>query len=193
MKKMKIAIIYGGQSSEHDISCISAENVVQAMDLDKYEILLVEISKKGKWFERMDGFHGPLKRDLSFDEIKVDVAFPVLHGPYGEDGTIQGVFKMLGIPCVGADILGSAIGMDKDVMKRLCRDAGIPIAKFMTKLRSQIKDLSFQQVVDALGLPFFVKPANAGSSLGISKVKQAEEFQDKVALALQYDHKNDVF
>jgi D-alanine-D-alanine ligase len=119
----------------------------------------------------------------------IDVVFPVLHGPFGEDGTVQGLFKLANIPFVGAGVLGSAIGMDKDVMKRLLRDAKIPIAKFLVFERPDQNTISFTKVRKALGLPVFVKPANLGSSVGISKVNKKNQFADAVRLAFRYDNK----
>lgn len=116
-----------------------------------------------------------------------DVLFPVLHGPYGEDGSVQGLCKLLDIPCVGADILGSAVGMDKDITKRLLRDAGIPTAKFLVINRTTPP--IFAEIKKQLGLPFFVKPANLGSSIGVTKVTKVEEFKKAITTALSYDTK----
>jgi len=119
----------------------------------------------------------------------VDVVFPVLHGPFGEDGTVQGLLKMANVPFVGASILGSAIGMDKDVMKRLLRDAGIPVAKFLVFNRGWANKIVFPRVKRILGLPLFVKPANLGSSVGISKVTRAAQFRPAIKEAFRYDDK----
>jgi D-alanine-D-alanine ligase len=121
--------------------------------------------------------------------LQLDVIFPVLHGTYGEDGTVQGLLKLANIPFVGAGVLGSAVGMDKDVMKRLLRDANIPIANFLTFHDFQREQMNFDAIVKKLGLPFFVKPANLGSSVGISKVKSKEDFDAAVADAFLYDRK----
>jgi D-alanine-D-alanine ligase len=120
---------------------------------------------------------------------KVDVIFPVLHGPFGEDGTVQGLLKLANVPFVGAGVLGSAVGMDKDVMKRLLRDAKIPIAKFLVFERSVASKINFAAVKRALGLPFFVKPANLGSSVGISKVSAKKQFGRALTEAFRYDNK----
>lgn len=120
---------------------------------------------------------------------RVDVAFPVLHGPFGEDGTVQGMLKLANIPFVGAGVLGSAVGMDKDVMKRLLRDAGIPVGRFIVCRKSSASGLTFQKVEQELGKPVFVKPVNLGSSVGISKVWTAEEFDRAAHLAFQFDQK----
>ena len=128
--------------------------------------------------------------DLSHDSElgKIDVIFPVLHGPYGEDGSVQGLCRLANMPCVGAGILGSAVGMDKDVMKRLLRDAGIPIARFVTIIRGGPAP-SFAALKAELGTPLFVKPANLGSSVGISRVGSASEYEKALAAAFEYDTK----
>ncbi len=173
MKKIKIGILFGGKSAEHDVSLQSAKNIINALDKNKYEIVSIKIDRSGKF---------------NFASLqKIDVIFPVLHGPFGEDGTMQGVFKQIGKPFVGASVLGSALGMDKDVMKRLLRDAGIPIGKFLT-----IKDnekISFETAKKKLGSPIFIKPANMGSSVGISKVKTKSEFDKGIKEAFKFDTK----
>jgi D-alanine-D-alanine ligase len=119
----------------------------------------------------------------------IDVVFPVLHGPFGEDGTVQGLLKLFNVPFVGASVLGSAIGMDKDVMKRLLRDAGIPIPDFLVFHKESIDEIDFEQVKKQLGLPLFIKPANLGSSVGIHKVKDESQFMPAILDAFQYDVK----
>jgi D-alanine-D-alanine ligase len=119
----------------------------------------------------------------------LDVVFPLLHGTYGEDGTIQGLLKLAGIPCVGCSVLGSAVGMDKDITKRLLRDAGLPVARFVTLNAHAAKAASFDSLSRQLGAPFFVKPANAGSSVGVSKVRNECEWDEARGLALRFDHK----
>jgi D-alanine-D-alanine ligase len=215
-KKLRVAILFGGRSAEHEISLISARNIVEAMDKKKYEILSIGIDKQGRWFfdeearllldrsqtkvELHDSKNvsavlpgatdTPVVRSSSGAAIgTVDVVFPVLHGPFGEDGTVQGLLKLANIPFVGAGVLGSAVGMDKDVMKRLLRDAGIPIAKFLVFDSAAKSNISFQRVRRELGLPVFVKPANLGSSVGISKVTHANEFIAAVKEAFLYDNK----
>ncbi len=172
-KKLKIGVLFGGKSAEHEVSLQSARNVIKALDKKKYIIVLIKIPKNGH---------------IDFSLIKkVDVAFPVMHGPFGEDGSIQGFLKLAGIPFVGAGVLGSAVGMDKDVMKRLLKEAGLPIAKFITF--SNAKKVDFKKVKKQLGLPFFVKPANMGSSVGVSKVRNEKEFRKAVGEAFKYDSK----
>lgn len=218
-KKIRIGILCGGKSAEHEVSLISAKSVIEALDKEKYEIHIIGIDKSGAWHLR-DSAHFLSQSDdpklvhLSGDKTTVallprdqrkeivsyadgrlssalalDVIFPILHGTYGEDGTVQGLLKLAQVPFVGAGVLGSAIGMDKDVMKRLLQQAGIPIAQFMTVHSHQKDKLSYTQVVQELGLPFFIKPANLGSSVGISKVKFEEDFLPALEKAFRFDRK----
>ena len=214
-KKIKVGIIFGGRSAEHEVSLQSAKNVIEAINKDKYEPVLIGVDKKGKWLladsskfllnsgnpkliklnnetsqgvalvPQSDGRIANL--DTHESDKSIDVVFLILHGPFGEDGTMQGLLKLANIPFVGAGVLGSAVGMDKDVMKRLLREAGIPIAKFLVYKSGET--VAFNKIVKTLGLPFFVKPANLGSSVGISKVKNKKEFSRAVKLAFQYDTK----
>jgi len=172
--KKKVGIIYGGKSAEHEISLLSAKNVFDAIDKEKYEPVLVKIGKDGRW-------------DMS-EIFKYDVIFPILHGPFGEDGTMQGYLKLADVPFVGPGVLGSAAGMDKDVMKRLFRDAGIPIGKYLS-LKSNEKTPSFAQIEKELGSPVFIKPANMGSSVGINKANNETEYHAALKDAFQYDTK----
>ncbi len=214
-KKLRVAILFGGKSAEHEISLISARNIVAAMDKKKYRIVAIGIDRQGRWFHdpgarlllgREDKRQAPSNERsltavlpgarqsafISFDAPRlgaIDVVFPVLHGPFGEDGTIQGLLKLAGVPFVGAGVLGSAVGMDKDVMKRLLRDAGIPIGRFLVYDRGAARAIKFAQVTRALGLPLFVKPANLGSSVGISKVAREPELATAVKKALRFDDK----
>ncbi|MCM2339129.1 MAG: D-alanine--D-alanine ligase [Burkholderiales bacterium] len=171
--KLKIGVLFGGKSAEHDVSLVSAKNVIGALDKNKYQIFPIKIGKKGKF-------------DLNKVK-KMDVIFPVLHGPYGEDGSMQGLLKIFELPFVGPGVLGSAVGMDKDVMKRLFREAGIPIGKFVTLYKDE--EISFNKIKKTLGLPMFIKPANMGSSVGIHKVKNEKEFNSGIKDAFQYDSK----
>ncbi len=217
-KKIRVGVLFGGKSVEHQISLLSAKNIVEAMDKDKYEVVLIGISRSGEWFLHEDLHKGLTHANdakliqlteteenvalvaremgsplVSLTEEKtdrsLDVIFPVLHGTYGEDGTMQGLLKLANIPFVGSGVLASAVGMDKDVMKRLLRDAGIPTAKFLTFTSHTRHTIDFDAVQAAVGLPFFVKPANSGSSVGIAKVKHRSEFDAKVDEAFQFDHK----
>ncbi len=179
MKKIKIAVLYGGRSAEHDVSILSTKNVLAVLNKSRYKATLFKIPKKGAW-----------PSPLVFKKLsQVDVVFPILHGPYGEDGVIQGLCKLLNLPCVGADVLGSAINLDKDVMKRLLREAGILISKFLVFRRDEQKLFSFEKIKKQLGLPFFVKPVNAGSSIGISKVLTNEQFTSAIEDAFTFDQK----
>lgn len=216
-QKIRVGVLFGGKSAEHEVSLQSAKNVVNAIDKSKYEVILIGIDKGGRWHLGDDSHflldaENPRLIDLkSIDQNvalvvekdsgvlmhlscptkieSIDVIFPVLHGPFGEDGTVQGLLKLVNVPFVGAGVLGSAVGMDKDVMKRLLRDAGVPIPKFLVYNRQTSRNLKFDQVVQELGLPFFVKPANLGSSVGINKVKNQDDFAHAVADALLYDNK----
>lgn len=213
--KIRVGIIFGGKSAEHEVSLQSAKNVIDALDKNKYEAILIGIDKTGKWFlndeskfllnvtdpkliklnneKREEVTLAPEGRgsltNLGTNKIdkKIDIAFPILHGPFGEDGTMQGLLKLAGIPFVGAGVLGSAVGMDKEITKRLLRDAGINIGKFLSGRENYLP--SFMEVVNKIGRPFFVKPANMGSSIGINKVKSEEEFGTAVEDAFKYDRK----
>ncbi|GHU73274.1 D-alanine--D-alanine ligase A [Spirochaetia bacterium] len=214
-KKINVGILFGGKSAEHEVSLQSAKNVYDAIDRDKYNPVLIGIDKTGRWL-RSEGSHFLLNADdpknirlnqggdavalvprsggaisnltTLKDAGAVDVVFPILHGPFGEDGTVQGLLKLADIPFVGAGVLGSATGMDKDVMKRLLRDAGIPIGKFIA-LKSHETAPSFADAVKVLGDPIFIKPANMGSSVGVYKVHSDTEYSAAVEAAFQYDTK----
>jgi D-alanine-D-alanine ligase len=215
--KIKVGVVFGGKSAEHEVSLQSAKNVIEAIDKKKYEVVLIGIDQKGKWYLNEDTnyllnasdprlirlYHtdeevglipgeesNQLMNVSKYRRIgNINVIFPVLHGPFGEDGTIQGLLKLANIPFVGASVLGSAIGMDKDVMKRLLRDAGMPIAKFQAFTRSSIDDIEFDFIRDQLGSPVFVKPANLGSSVGVSKVSDENSFNKAIQYAFEYDNK----
>jgi D-alanine-D-alanine ligase len=218
-RKIQVGILMGGKSAEHEISLLSAKSVVNAIDPDKYTVTLIGIHQTGEWFHYDNLEHclenpddpkhirlkpstkpvvllpsekGSLLTSLAGHEpIKLDVIFPVLHGPNGEDGTMQGLLKLANIAFVGPSILGSAIAMDKDVMKRLFKQAGIPTANFKVVHAHEhaAKEYSFEEIEKLLGLPFFIKPANLGSSVGISKVKSKSEFKKKLEFAFQFDTK----
>ena len=176
-KKLKMAVLYGGKSAEHDVSIESAKNVMAAMDKKKYKILPIEIDRQGK------------RHAILAEEMKnADVIFPVLHGSYGEDGAMQGLCKLLDKPFVGCGVLGSAIGMDKEATKRLLRDAGIPVAKFITSYKHSMI-IDWGKIKRELGTPVFIKPANSGSSVGISKAKNEKQFREAIKLAFVHDNK----
>ncbi|NLC43513.1 MAG: D-alanine--D-alanine ligase [Clostridiales bacterium] len=217
MKKIRVGILFGGKSAEHEVSLQSAKNVLAALDKDKYEAVLLGIDKEGIWHWNQnsmdllnDGDPQFIQMNTSDNKLalvpgtqsnqiidttgqnnpgQIDVIFPILHGTLGEDGTVQGLLKLANIPFVGAGVLGSAVGMDKDVMKRLLRGDGIPIADFETYNYSDRDKISYDEVIEKLGLPLFVKPANMGSSVGISKVSDKESFKIAIDDAFQYDTK----
>lgn len=214
-KKINVAILFGGKSAEHEVSLQSAKNVFEAINREKYNVIFIGIDKTGRWLlndgskillnsenpkliklnkksdpvalvPQSGGKISNLTKDKN--RLKIDVVFPILHGPFGEDGTVQGLLKLANVPFVGAGVLGSAVGMDKDVMKRLLRDAGIPIGNFITiKIEDPVPD--FKDVKSTLGLPFFIKPANMGSSVGISKIHNKNEYLDKLKYAFKFDTK----
>src|SRR4030095_13228523 len=167
--KLKVGVVRGGRSGEHEVSLRSAESILKAIDRRKYDFVPITISHEGKW----EPFSISPEPDA---KCPVDVVFPIVHGPYGEDGTIQGLFEMADVPYVGAGVLGSAVGMDKDVMKRLLRDAGLPIVDYWA-LRSSEIDSFIRDHSSNLPYPVFVKPANLGSSVGISKVHNQGELR----------------
>src|SRR5215467_9081543 len=167
MKKLQVGVVRGGRSGEHEVSLRSAESILKAIDRNKYDVVPITITHNGGW----DPF--TLSPDPS-GERHVDVVFPIVHGTYGEDGTIQGLFELANIPYVGAGVLGSAVGMDKDVMKRLLRDAGLPIVDYWAIKKNEIESFVARRSRE-LPYPVFVKPANLGSSVGISKVHNMNE------------------
>jgi D-alanine-D-alanine ligase len=205
-QKIRLGILCGGKSAEHEISLLSAKNIVAALDKSKYDVVVIGIDKRGKWhlcdasayllnaespetIALIGQQESVAVTSTELVSLKLDVVFPVLHGTNGEDGTVQGLLTLAGVAFVGAGVLGSAVGMDKDVMKRLLRDAALPVAPFLTLLDIHRYSLSFEAAVAQLGSPFFVKPANSGSSVGISKVGTASEFEQALALAFRFDRK----
>jgi len=216
-RRVRVGVLCGGKSAEHEVSLQSAKNIVEAIDKEKYEVVLIGIDKEGRWHVgEASSFlihaDDPKLIELSTGDSKaafvpgkraeqlvnlsglrpvepVDVVFPALHGPFGEDGTVQGLLKLGDVPFVGASVLGSAAAMDKDVSKRLLRDAGVPTAKFLVFHRSSVDRIDFDEVVRHVGRPFFVKPANLGSSVGINKVKDRVRFEHAVEQAFEYDNK----
>ena len=209
MNKIRVAIIAGGRSSEHPISCISASGVLAAIDRSKFEPILIGITQSGTWidmrqsdFERgSDGLsyvpeggeklivdiHGI--KDSKGSDLGIEIAFPLLHGAYGEDGTIQGLFEMAGIAYVGSGVLASAVAMDKSFAKPIYADFGLKVADGITVHRdnwSKSKDLEIAKI-RALGFPIFIKPARSGSSRGTSKVKDESEISAALDDAFKYD------
>lgn len=210
MEKLNVALVFGGRSAEHEISLRSAQNVIQAIDKDKYQLYYIAIDKEGRWFTnvQMNGsvprfplslkhFNDAISIYMSGDQklyvpssntqLPIELFIPILHGPYGEDGTIQGLFRTLDIAFVGCDVLGSSVGMDKDVMKRLLIQRGIPIGKYLAAYRETVP--SFEEVKKYLGVPFYIKPANMGSSVGISKVSDLAGYDKAIEEAFRFDRK----
>ena len=214
MEKKNIVVFFGGRSSEHIISCMSAQNVISSIDEEKYEIILVGITEEGKWLlvkdvaAIADGSwrEGTTQAVLSPDatekclyvfeadglrKIRVDVAFPVLHGQNGEDGTIQGLFELAQIPYVGCGVLASAIGMDKLYTKLIVNRLGIRQAEYVPVFAEELSDMDrvTAEVEEKLSYPVFVKPSRAGSSRGVSKAKNRKELEDALHLAAENDWK----
>jgi D-alanine-D-alanine ligase len=177
--KLRVAILYGGRSGEHEISVRSAKAVMEAMDPDKYEQAPYFIDQEGKWTPR------PILPEPGA-QPDIDVVFPVLHGTFGEDGTVQGLLELAGLPYVGAGVLASALSMDKELMKRVCAERMLPIVDYVAFYR---ENADIEGILKALPFPMFVKPANLGSSVGISKVRTREELKAAVCLASEYDTK----
>ena len=177
--KTRVAVVYGGRSGEHEISLLSAEAVIAAMDPERYEVTRFVIGKDGKWNPR------PILPEPGANP-DIDVVFPVLHGTFGEDGTIQGLLELADLAYVGANVLASAVSMDKDVMKRLCRDAGLPVVEYKVVTRDMLDP---EAIARELPFPLFVKPANLGSSVGISKAHDFAELKAALKLAAEFDSK----
>jgi D-alanine-D-alanine ligase len=235
-KKLRVGVLFGGRSGEHEVSLLSAASILQAIDRKKFDVVPIGITKDGHWLAAgdarglLEGTESSEPRQLragdpaatpgakllqegmptllapepaetgaalSADNVRpvaanLDVVFPVLHGTFGEDGTIQGLFELAGLAYVGSGVLGSAAGMDKDVMKRLFAQAGLPIVKHVTLLRAGWEKQprkAIQQVEAALKYPLFIKPANLGSSVGISKAHDRSELGPALTLAAKFDRK----
>jgi len=215
--RLRLAVLFGGKSAEHEISLLSAMNVIAAADPNKYEILPIAIDKQGRWrhgsfaallanvqdptkIRIQEGFPEvvlppgsgrPLLRQVSDGASlgPIDCVFPVLHGPMGEDGTLQGLLLLADVPFVGSGVLGSACGMDKDVAKRLLTLSKIPNAPFFTIRRGQEPLFPYETAKERLGHTVFVKPANMGSSVGVSKVRDPSSYTVAVNMALSFDDK----
>lgn len=216
-RKLRIGIFFGGRSAEHEVSIVSAKNVAAALDVKKYDLALVGIDKMGQWYlhrsprcfarlsknplipnhrgcDRVTLVLGKKTGEL-FNLTRrrssgaMDVAFPVLHGTYGEDGTVQGLLKIARVPFVGPSVLGSAVCMDKEVSKRLLELAGIAVAPYLTVHKHDHARLTFEKIKRQLGIPFFIKPANLGSSVGVHKVRTKKEFASALRDAFRYDTK----
>ena len=201
MKKIKVAILYGGRSVEHGVSINSARNIVEYIDRNKFSVIPVGITQQGTWHLTQtvtkDIRSGNLlsanldpKKPWLFDgskKHKFDIVFPVLHGTDGEDGSIQGFFKSLSVPLVGTGVLGSALSMNKIVAKRLLKEAGIPVTSFVPLSFADSHKPTFEEIEKALGIPFMVKAASLGSSVGVTKVNSKAEFGKAIQEAFRYD------
>lgn len=206
MGKLRVGLVFGGRSGEHDVSLMSAASIMRALDKDRYEVVPIGITKSGQWLVGGDPLAeltagrptaatpgipamGP---NIAWATDEVDIFFPVLHGPYGEDGTIQGLFEMADAPYVGCGVAASAVGMDKALMKALFQQAGLPIVPYVvfteTDWTREPDDVR-ARIADQLGFPCFVKPANLGSSVGITRVGGPAGLDDAVAEALRHDRK----
>lgn len=214
MKKQNIVVIFGGQSSEHEVSCMSVQTILKNINDDTYETYIVGITKEGKWLfvdsidqiandtwreSKKRAILSPdatkkellMEEDGNYRSVKVDVAFPVLHGLHGEDGTIQGLFELAEIPYVGCGVVASAVSMDKFHTKVIVDTLGIRQAKWVPVRRSEMHDMEavVKKVEDVLSYPVFVKPANAGSSQGVSKAENKEQLIKSITLAGEHDSK----
>lgn len=202
---VRVALCFGGRSAEHEVSCVSAVSTLEALESRGHTVIPVGIARDGGW-HLADPTDRPLTADgpavrlevpggrlIGVGEpIPIDVAFPVLHGPYGEDGTIQGLFEMADLPYVGAGVLGSAVAMDKDVANRLFRQAGLPVGEYLVVRAPEFLSepgAVAERVGDDLGYPVFVKPANLGSSVGIARAEDEAALKESIHAALSHDRK----
>ena len=206
-RRLRVMLLFGGQSAEHDVSRVTAVSVARALDPEKYDVLPVGITTDGHWVLADDahrmleygvreelpaafdvvGDALPVPTVASRESLAVDVVIPLLHGPYGEDGTVQGLLELAGLPYVGAGVLGSAIGMDKIAMKRLFRASNVLTPRFIAHRDGHDLDTFCRRAEAELAFPLFVKPANMGSSVGVSKARDSQQLRDAVELALQFD------
>ena len=217
MTKLRVGIVFGGKSAEHEVSLQSAKNILDAIDKTRFDVVMLGIDKQGRWHlndasnfllnaenpasialnrstDNVALIPGQTQQQLiishnSHPLSQVDVIFPIVHGTLGEDGSLQGLLRMASLPFVGSDVLGSAVSMDKDFTKRLLRDAGLQVAPWISVTQAQRARLDVKAVIAQLGLLLFIKPANQGSSVGVSKVNCAEEFDVALELAFSFDRK----
>lgn len=221
--KIRVAVLFGGRSAEHEVSLKSAANVIQNLDTDLFDVIPVGIDKEGSWFMGKDVFAHSLEHNfvkqladdsytwftpewvshavtkqarselaITHQQPAFDVVFPVVHGTFCEDGTLQGLLELTGLPYVGCGVLSSSMGMDKDISKRLAIHAGIRVPDYIVIKQEQWqlqKDIITKQILEKIPLPIFIKPANTGSSIGISKVKTREQLVDAIDLAFKFDTK----
>src|SRR5215470_15103619 len=212
-RRLRVGVLFGGRSAEHEVSILSARNVADALDPDRFEPVLIGIDRAGRWSLQspavLEAARDPrlVKLNAASESVtlapvpksdapaasglELDVVFPVLHGPMGEYGTVQGLLELADLPYVGAGVLGSAVGMEKDVMKRLLRDAGIPTARFITLRKADFERDRAAACARAaeLGFPLFTKPANLGSSVGIRRVADRAALEPALAHAFEFDDK----
>jgi D-alanine-D-alanine ligase len=195
-QRIHVVVLFGGQSAEHDVSCVTAAHVIKALDSSKYDITAVGITREGKWVvaqpqaDVLVAEGEPTSITPIVEQARGDartVIFPLLHGPLGEDGTIQGVLELANIAYVGTGVLGSAVAMDKGVAKQVLHANGIPQPKYVSLREAHVNDAALLHAADTLGLPVFVKPANMGSSVGVSKANTFDEIRSAVEHALTYD------
>jgi D-alanine-D-alanine ligase len=215
MTRRRVAVLFGGRSAEHEVSCLSARSVIDALDPEATEVIPIGITREGRWHRltgppalpsetgrmpevtdgsgtvvELAGEGGVSTEIVAADGSRepIDVVFPVLHGPFGEDGTVQGLLELAGVPYVGAGVLGSALGMDKDVQKRLFLAAGLPVGPYEAVHETTWADdpEAVEAAAEALGYPLFTKPGTLGSSVGVSKVHDAAELADGLTEAFRY-------
>lgn len=218
MKKINVGLIYGGRSGEHEVSLQSAKSIYEALDKNKYNVYLIGIDKDGHWLlgdpanyllnaqnpklislnkhnsssvaaVNMEKNSEIISLDNGQKMGTIDVFFPIIHGTYGEDGSLQGMLEMLNVAYVGAGVTGSALGMDKDVQKRLLKEAEINVANFMTIKKNLFNKNTINEILKKFVFPVFVKPANLGSSVGISKAHNEAELKTSIEDAFKYDTK----
>ena len=214
-RRLRVGVLFGGRSGEHEVSLASAASVIRALDPEKYEAVPIGITKQGQWTigsgakqmlpevlaqgqsvvlpaDPGSAALLPLNERAAHPAARVDVVFPVLHGTFGEDGTVQGLLDLAGLPYVGAGVLGSAVGMDKDVQKRLFRDAGLPVVEFLAILRAEWEKKPkavLRAIEKSFRYPVFVKPATLGSSVGMTKVRARKELSAALDMASEYAQK----
>ena len=195
-QRIHVVVLFGGQSAEHDVSCVTAAHVIKALDSTKYDITAVGITREGKWVvaqpqaDVLVAEGEPTSITPIVEQARGDartVIFPLLHGPLGEDGTIQGVLELANIAYVGTGVLGSAVAMDKGVAKQVLHANGIPQPKYVSLREAHVNEAALLHAADTLGLPVFVKPANMGSSVGVSKAHSIDEMRSAIQQALTYD------
>jgi D-alanine-D-alanine ligase len=205
---VRLVVLFGGRSAEHEVSCISALHVLRAADPERFDIVPIGITRDGRWVESSDaiaalgGPIGALPSPDDSDASELDplpaivsaehdasdvVVFPLVHGPMGEDGTVQGLLELAGVPYVGAGVLGSALCMDKSAAKDVLTAHGLPQARWLSARERAVDEAFVDRVIDELGFPLFVKPANLGSSVGVTKAHDRNELRDALTEALRYD------